>query len=892
MKRVLATVLCAAILLSCLAAAALAEELPILPGSGTQEDPYRIATKDDLLTFFTMTEEDSAQYGSSRYILTDDIALNSGVFSVDEAGSLLYDGAPITEENAPVQWQGICGGEAATGFSGSFDGQGHTVSGLYGSGLFGLLSGAEVKNLNIGNAAVTEPSGILCRKAESSTAEDCTVSGYSAGSGLLGAAIDTTVLRCINNAAVSSRESLAGGICGMSAKCGYFLCENNGSITVTDGEAAGIAGGIIGSSGPGDEAALCTNRGAVTASGTAGGICGTVTSVSVADLECAYTMNANIGTVSPLAEGADGLGIPAEDDGILLLCSYTADAEGGSYHGMGEFDANTGRAEVYTDAATGEEKTKWIYGHKNETVSGVDGDTMKAPGFPALVNDNYAYILDGSFYQFASGTENGGYPVVMQRSETELTGGIRHKNFVDGTGDGMFSPTKVMTRAEMAQIFYAITPGLPEGPSRFPDVPDGKWFTTAVNAMAQAGFLSGYTDGTFGPNRAVMRCELVQVLARMSGAEFGGRSLTFTDVADGYWAFDAIALAQERGWVTGVGNNTFLPLKSMTRAEAVTAINAYLGHKADIEAIAESGFARFFPDVQPDAWYYPGATEAATTHTVISTNLGERWISAEQYGAGVPDGFYLYGGNLFAVEDGMFITRAGTGVLNGISYTCSGSSGICLVGGTLLPLANGTVCVLQDGKPCPDKGFFEYAGDWYYGQSNCLLICNGTWETMRFDAEGKYTSGNERIDEFVDQVLATRTDPSMTQEQKLRACYDYVYSHINYQSNNNHVPHGADPTTWTEEYMLRLLDRGKGNCYCFAAEMYYFARRIGYWQARAISGQDSPDGYRVDHGWLEIEIDGVRYLFDPEMNYTRKLSAGRLFMKTYSQTPWSYYPYY
>lgn len=290
----------------------------------------------------------------------------------------------------------------------------------------------------------------------------------------------------------------------------------------------------------------------------------------------------------------------------------------------------------------------------------------------------------------------------------------------------------------------------------------------------------------------------------------------------------------------------------------------------------------------------PSAPRSAVSDTLPAfrvteeTDCGsdERLFSDVEF----PDGFYLLGSKLYAVQGGHLLTQSGR--LNGTDFTCAGQDGSCRVRAAFLTLADGEICVLKNGTPWLGRGYFEYDGGLYYGQADGTLLKDGSRLSMHFDKNGRYTSGNAQIDAFVDAFLASVTEEDMTQEQKLRACYDEVSRSIDYLPNNNHVPLGAAPETWTEEYMLCLIERGKGNCYAYAAEMYYLARRLGYEQARAISGQDCPNGYRVDHGWLEIQINGVRYLFDPEMNATRYLYAGRLFMKTYRQTPWRYYPYY
>lgn len=67
---------------------------------------------------------------------------------------------------------------------------------------------------------------------------------------------------------------------------------------------------------------------------------------------------------------------------------------------------------------------------------------------------------------------------------------------------------------------------------------------------------------------------------------------------------------------------------------------------------------------------------------------------------------------------------------------------------------------------------------------------------------------------------------------KLRAAYLYVRDHGAYLAR----PHQARGTTaWAEESALFMFEHKKGNCYCFAGQFLYMARRLGY-NAYVVSG--------------------------------------------------------
>lgn len=80
-----------------------------------------------------------------------------------------------------------------------------------------------------------------------------------------------------------------------------------------------------------------------------------------------------------------------------------------------------------------------------------------------------------------------------------------------------------------------------------------------------------------------------------------------------------------------------------------------------------------------------------------------------------------------------------------------------------------------------------------------------------------------------------------------------------------------------ELYFVYAYEFGKGNCFCCAASFYWMAREMGY-DARLIEGRCKNGA----HGWVEIDIGGVTYLFDPE---TEGALGYDSYMKTYENGP-------
>lgn len=301
-----------------------------------------------------------------------------------------------------------------------------------------------------------------------------------------------------------------------------------------------------------------------------------------------------------------------------------------------------------------------------------------------------------------------------------------HKPLMSGSNDGCFHPNDTLSRAEMATVLYSQGSYAP-GKAIFSDVKPSAWYAAAVNALAAAGILRGYPDGTFRPKQAITRAELVVALASASG-EIAAGDTDFKDVPANFWAREAISLAQEKGWVLGYADGTFRPNQSVTRAEAAVVLIAFYGRSPDAQAIDRGLGLHFFPDVASKSWYYPYVMEASTVHTAHweTPESNETWLDVDPGNVLLTDGYFCVDRKLYVVRGGSFVRTAGTGTLNGLSYTCEGASGVCTVRTEVLPLSNGTLLLLSNGKPIAKpgelpNGLFVKAGQLYAVQNGTVL---------------------------------------------------------------------------------------------------------------------------------------------------------------------------
>ena len=182
---------------------------PLITGSGTVTDPYQISTVDGLKWFRDkVNNAKTPDETKICAVLTEDIDLNN------EPWTPIGIGEDTRNQSLP--------------YSGTFDGNGHTISGLnvnYGDkngGLFCYVKSATIKNLTVaGSVTYSSGKGIdyggIVGCADSSTIENCTnrctVTGNWYAGGIVGLSADSDIIGCANFGNISS-PFRSGGICG------------------------------------------------------------------------------------------------------------------------------------------------------------------------------------------------------------------------------------------------------------------------------------------------------------------------------------------------------------------------------------------------------------------------------------------------------------------------------------------------------------------------------------------------------------------------------------------------------------------------------------------------------------------------------------------------------
>jgi len=100
---------------------------------------------------------------------------------------------------------------------------------------------------------------------------------------------------------------------------------------------------------------------------------------------------------------------------------------------------------------------------------------------------------------------------------------------------------------------------------------------------------------------------------------------SFTDVPDDHWARSKIAAAVGSGWIVGYGDGSFEPDKPISRAEAVTVVNKAEGRCPDKIFIDHSPMITRFTDVPKSHWAFYEITEAYVPHDYLEREKYEEW---------------------------------------------------------------------------------------------------------------------------------------------------------------------------------------------------------------------------------------------------------------------------
>ena len=210
-----------------------------------------------------------------------------------------------------------------------------------------------------------------------------------------------------------------------------------------------------------------------------------------------------------------------------------------------------------------------------------------------------------------------------------------HFAYIVGYGNGEVRPQNNITRAEVATIFFRLlTDDVRDEnltkTNRYSDVAATSWYNTAVSTLSSMGIITGYPDGTFRPNAAITRAEFAAIAARFDN-DGDKTAAKFSDIAN-HWAKDEISIAYNNGWINGYPDGTFGPQRDITRAETMTLVNRVLNRQPETEDDLLPNMTVWTDNANPKAWYYLAVQEATNSHYYkFKTNSQyEKWTELRE----------------------------------------------------------------------------------------------------------------------------------------------------------------------------------------------------------------------------------------------------------------------
>lgn len=223
-----------------------------------------------------------------------------------------------------------------------------------------------------------------------------------------------------------------------------------------------------------------------------------------------------------------------------------------------------------------------------------------------------------------------------------------HVRYMEGFPEGTFLPDQQLTRAQAAQMVYRLlaAPDSGMGPCSYADVPASQWYAKAVTALCRLGL---FDDGSqFRPEDVITRAEFVDLLVRLQPDAQG--QAVFSDVPAWHWAAQQIGAAVQLGWINGYPDGTFQPDKGLSRAEACTIINRMTGRTGDTAQATKIIGLGLYSDVTIDYWAALTIAEASVSHTPQVSGAVETWYGVDLSALTFTAGFHDVGNQLFYVD--------------------------------------------------------------------------------------------------------------------------------------------------------------------------------------------------------------------------------------------------
>ncbi len=161
---------------------------------------------------------------------------------------------------------------------------------------------------------------------------------------------------------------------------------------------------------------------------------------------------------------------------------------------------------------------------------------------------------------------------------------LNTRGILHGFPDGSFHPSAGLTRAQAAVIISkaAHLDTSTQSDSSFNDVSPEHWAAQYIAAAVKAGYLHGMGDGSYQPEQSLTRAQAISLIMRLSRQEDSGTALPpLQDMPPSHWAARSMTMAIDAGMISLEGN-TINPDQNITRQDVSRALAVMLTSDPDL----------------------------------------------------------------------------------------------------------------------------------------------------------------------------------------------------------------------------------------------------------------------------------------------------------------------
>lgn len=194
---------------------------------------------------------------------------------------------------------------------------------------------------------------------------------------------------------------------------------------------------------------------------------------------------------------------------------------------------------------------------------------------------------------------------------------------------------KLLSILTIMAILFTFHPTMSFAATELNDISD-HWAKDQIQSWVDSGYVQGYPDGTFKPDKNITRAEFMTIVNNAYGYTEKA-DIDYTDVAEGSWYADAVAVAKAAGYIEGYPDNTMKPESPITRQEAAVMI-------ARLDALTsdEAAAGQFTDSASIPSWS-KGAIGANAKAEIFN---------------GYPDGTYKAENNILRSESVVALSKA------------------------------------------------------------------------------------------------------------------------------------------------------------------------------------------------------------------------------------------